>query len=207
MRRDSLLSHPGSCPADGVHLKLYYPTVLGLVMARNEPGMSADQIENLPATAQYWLAGAPTDDPTLLVDRVRVLLSRPVVEVGGLLPLPLASSAVVRQVEGTTTRFLRNPKVIACVVRHASGTCEVCNDPSPFRRSDGEPFLEVHHVRHLADGGPDTADNAIAICPNCHRELHHGVRREALRADVIAKTKRLVDHPIRALAGHLSETV
>jgi len=25
MRRDSLLSHPGSCPADGVHLSFHFP--------------------------------------------------------------------------------------------------------------------------------------------------------------------------------------
>ncbi|MFM0350878.1 HNH endonuclease [Paraburkholderia sp. RL17-347-BIC-D] len=26
----------------------------------------------------------------------------------------------------------------------------------------------------LAQGGPDTVANAIALCPNCHRERHYG---------------------------------
>ena len=37
-----------------------------------------------------------------------------------------------------------------------------------------EPFLEVHHVKSLSDGGEDTLDNVIALCPNCHREKHYG---------------------------------
>jgi 5-methylcytosine-specific restriction protein A len=27
-------------------------------------------------------------------------------------------------------------------------------------------------VIHLARGGPDCIDNAIALCPNCHRKMH-----------------------------------
>jgi 5-methylcytosine-specific restriction protein A len=34
--------------------------------------------------------------------------------------------------------------------------------------------LEVHHKIRLADGGFDTVENAIAVCPNCHRQCHHG---------------------------------
>ncbi|WP_196607201.1 HNH endonuclease [Pectinatus frisingensis] len=33
-------------------------------------------------------------------------------------------------------------------------------------------YLEVHHVIPLSKDVDDTADNAIALCPNCHRELH-----------------------------------
>ena len=32
--------------------------------------------------------------------------------------------------------------------------------------------LDIHHLVYLADGGPDTADNLLALCPNCHA-LHH----------------------------------
>ncbi|WP_342542729.1 HNH endonuclease signature motif containing protein [Paenisporosarcina sp. FSL H8-0542] len=36
------------------------------------------------------------------------------------------------------------------------------------------PYLEVHHIKRLADNGEDSVENAIAVCPNCHRELHFG---------------------------------
>ncbi|WP_147195697.1 HNH endonuclease [Rummeliibacillus stabekisii] len=39
------------------------------------------------------------------------------------------------------------------------------------------PNLEVHHIKRLADGEEDTVENAIAVCPNCHRELHFGHSR------------------------------
>ena len=71
--------------------------------------------------------------------------------------------------------FRRNPDVVAEVLERAKGSCEKCKKPAPFiRRTDGNPYLEVHHKHMLADGGEDTVANAIAICPNCHREAHHG---------------------------------
>ncbi len=75
----------------------------------------------------------------------------------------------------TTTVYLRNPDVTATTLLRAAGTCEGCSTPAPFlRRTDNSPYLEVHHRIPLANGGPDTVANAIALCPNCHRHAHHG---------------------------------
>lgn len=75
----------------------------------------------------------------------------------------------------TTVVFERNPDVVAEVLARANGICELCGQPAPFRRSsDGTPYLEVHHKKRLADGGDDTVENVIAVCPNCHREQHYG---------------------------------
>lgn len=77
------------------------------------------------------------------------------------------------------TVFERNPYVIASVLARAGGSCELCNLPAPFvRSSNGKPYLEVHHRQRLADGGDDTVENAIAVCPNCHRKAHYGTRAE-----------------------------
>jgi 5-methylcytosine-specific restriction protein A len=76
----------------------------------------------------------------------------------------------------TTRFFARNPDVAAEVLVRANGVCERCNCEAPFVRSkDGSPYLEVHHTGRLADGGEDTVQNAMALCPNCHRELHFGM--------------------------------
>ena len=73
------------------------------------------------------------------------------------------------------TVFKRNPDVIAEVLERASGKCEYCNKPAPFKRaSDGTPYLEVHHEIFLSQGGDDSVDNAVALCPNCHKEAHFG---------------------------------
>jgi 5-methylcytosine-specific restriction protein A len=70
--------------------------------------------------------------------------------------------------------FKRNPDVIAEVLVLANGVCQSCGQSAPFLRGDGRPYLEVHHLHRLADGGEDTVENAIAVCPNCHRERHYG---------------------------------
>ena len=75
----------------------------------------------------------------------------------------------------STTVFIRNPAVVAEALARAKGICESCNTPAPFKRkSNGEPYLEVHHIKPLSEGGSDTKNNVMAICPNCHKRKHFG---------------------------------
>lgn len=75
----------------------------------------------------------------------------------------------------TSTVFSRNPDVVAETLVRAEGRCEKCGNQAPFvRAKDRTPYLEVHHRKRLADGGEDSLENTIAVCPNCHRELHFG---------------------------------
>ncbi len=75
----------------------------------------------------------------------------------------------------TTIVYERNPDVVAEALYRAKGDCEMCLNSAPFnRKSDGSPFLEVHHKVPLAQDGDDTVENAIALCPNCHRKAHYG---------------------------------
>lgn len=71
--------------------------------------------------------------------------------------------------------YERNADVVAEVLLRAHGNCERCKSKAPFlRKTDDTPYLEVHHVIPLAENGEDSVDNAIALCPNCHRYSHHG---------------------------------
>lgn len=71
------------------------------------------------------------------------------------------------------TSYKRDPEVISFALSRAAGYCNLCGSTAPFKRPDGSWFLEVHHVIHLADDGPDTPGNTVALCPNCHRAMHH----------------------------------
>tara|TARA_R110000772_G_scaffold222322_2_gene332802 strand:- start:606 stop:920 length:315 start_codon:yes stop_codon:yes gene_type:complete len=52
------------------------------------------------------------------------------------------------------------------------------------RKSDlAVRYLEPHHIRRLTDGGPDDPQYVIALCPNCHREVHSGVEGEKKNRD------------------------
>ncbi|WP_244103918.1 HNH endonuclease [Burkholderia ambifaria] len=61
-----------------------------------------------------------------------------------------------------------------------------CKEPAPFlRKKDHTPYLDVHHKQRLADDGDDTIENAIALCPNCHRDLR--ILHQAMRHHVLAQ--------------------
>lgn len=68
--------------------------------------------------------------------------------------------------------YYRDPYLKEMVKRIAKGNCQYCGKEAPFKDKFGEPYLEEHHVKSLADGGKDTIENVVAICPNCHRKMH-----------------------------------
>lgn len=75
----------------------------------------------------------------------------------------------------------RSVQIKKYALLRANGICELCEKYAPFISSTNYPFLEVHHIRSLADDGPDLPSNVSAICPNCHREAHFGIRRLEIR--------------------------
>jgi 5-methylcytosine-specific restriction enzyme A len=68
----------------------------------------------------------------------------------------------------------RSRRLKVYVRRRAGGKCEGCGTPAPFVDTHGHPYLEPHHTRRLTDGGPDDFNHVIALCPTCHRRVHHG---------------------------------
>ncbi|WP_161633189.1 MULTISPECIES: HNH endonuclease signature motif containing protein [unclassified Labrenzia] len=140
---------------------------------------------------------APVADPEDFEVRLqseRVKLKRG----GGADAGPPPGHQTVDKAPRTASTYKRDPVVQAWVEAQAQGICELCRKPAPFKRDDGSPFLEVHHVRPLAEGGPDTVCNAVAVCPNCHRELHSGANRNKLRLAIIKAVDRVLNHKKRA---------
>lgn len=72
----------------------------------------------------------------------------------------------------TTTVYQRDPNVVSYILKRADGICELCEKPAPFKKGNGDPYLEVHHIQQLSKGGEDTIENTVALCPNCHRKMH-----------------------------------
>lgn len=80
------------------------------------------------------------------------------------------------KVEVITYAYKRNPYVVIEVLNRSSGICELCKNKAPFfRKTDGTPYLEIHHSIPLSENGDDTVENTIALCPNCHRKMHYGI--------------------------------
>ncbi len=138
-------------------------------------------------------AGSSPADPTLPPSRHR-MWTRPLSELRELAAAVSNSSVPAR--ERRSIVHIRSESVKVYVLRRADGVCECCGKPAPFKRRDGRPYLEPHHLRRVADGGPDDPRWVAAICPNCHREIHHGENGEKLNESL---GKRLAElEPDRA---------
>lgn len=105
--------------------------------------------------------------------------------------IPKGNNSPGRRLSTSPGVIERDPAVKAWVLKNANGICENCEKEGPFLKGDGKYYLEVHHVNLLSNGGADTVDNAIAVCPNCHRELHFGLEKELLVNDLYTKVERL----------------
>ena len=74
--------------------------------------------------------------------------------------------------------------------KRANGICEGCNELAPFKTKSG-PYLEVHHLTRLADGGPDRPENVIALCPTCHRRAHYSINHLEFNNGLIVKVSNI----------------
>lgn len=89
----------------------------------------------------------------------------------------------------TSEQYERDPKVVAHAEDRANGICELCGKPAPFVTAKGRPFLEVHHIIPLSEGGEDTTENVAALCPNCHRMCHYGTNTAELKVKLLSANK------------------
>jgi hypothetical protein len=127
----------------------------------------------------------PTDDAREFDARVTELLNQPHV------PKPRGVDSPKASI-GTVTIYSRDPKVKAYILQVAAGRCEACESDAPFRDKSGQLFLEIHHVKRLADGGSDKVSNAVGVCPNCHRAFHNAHDTEERTAALYSRVLRLV---------------
>lgn len=152
----------------------------GLPPAKNVGSSTAKEIEALLTEIE----NRPRPPVAEFEAEVKALLSR------GNVPKPTGNHMPSTSTT-IATQFARDSRVKAWVLQEAKGVCDLCDSQSPFNGSDSLPYLEVHHVRQLADGGSDSVENAVALCPNCHRELHYGEHASDKLATIYQKIRRL----------------
>lgn len=83
--------------------------------------------------------------------------------------------------------YQRSESIKQYAKARADGKCEYCGDQAPFETPEGEPYLEVHHIDELGEGGEDSPDKVVALCPSCHKEIHHGVQGDEMNDELRQK--------------------
>jgi hypothetical protein len=93
----------------------------------------------------------------------------------------------------TSEIITRKRKDIVKAYAHvrSKGICEACDSSAPFISKNSEPYLEVHHIEALSEGGLDHPCNVAAICPNCHRRIEHGMDGEEINKSLEEKIQLL----------------
>jgi len=71
-------------------------------------------------------------------------------------------------------RIIRDTHLAKKVKRLCQYQCQICGNR--LQIGDEEFYSEVHHIRPLGDphNGPDTLENMLCVCPNCHVQLDYG---------------------------------
>ena len=126
----------------------------------------------------------PTAVSPLLDERVTQLRQKPL----GKPPLGQIRPTLVATVAHT---YVRDPAVKRWVLQACNGHCEGCKAPAPFVGMDGYPYLEVHHVVPLSALGSDRISNAVALCPNYHRQCHFSADRDEFKLHLYEAVARL----------------
>jgi 5-methylcytosine-specific restriction protein A len=102
-----------------------------------------------------------------------------------------AASSEPKQGKRTTTIFDRSRIIRNYILARAKGRCEDCGELAPFETPSGIPFLEVHHIRRMTDGGPDDPRFMIGLCPNCHRRAHYGRDAKVRNEEMLTYVKAI----------------
>lgn len=80
----------------------------------------------------------------------------------------------VKKTQRTIEIFERNRKAVK-ELKNLYQTCQITGDTFVFPKANGEPYLEVHHLVPLGDGGADVPANLVVISAHIHRMLHYAV--------------------------------
>ncbi|WP_206483667.1 HNH endonuclease [Thalassotalea sp. G2M2-11] len=81
------------------------------------------------------------------------------------------SNSTPIQYERNGVTYVRSSFVRHKVLMRANGNCEFCGKQG-FTTNNGDNYLETHHITPLAENGPDSIKNVIALCSEDHRKAH-----------------------------------
>jgi 5-methylcytosine-specific restriction endonuclease McrA len=142
---------------------------IGLAIARLNTPRTSEPVPQAGLFSEEQLPPPPepaklpaTRDETLRADLQKVAERVVMDRVGG--------TVVVSGSIRLTFQAQRSIATKERVVSERGPHCQLCG--FVFRKANGEDYAESHHVIPLSEGGPDTDDNLLVLCPNDHKMIH-----------------------------------
>ncbi len=84
--------------------------------------------------------------------------------------------------------FERDPKLVALMKKKHNFTCQIC-EKHTFEDKSGDYYVESHHIIPRSKKGPDTPQNTLVVCANCHKIFDKGNDDAQIRAYLEIKRK------------------
>ena len=102
---------------------------------------------------------------------------------------------------GWTQRVVRSSAVSVTVKNLHDHTCQFCATRLVLATG---PYAEGAHIRPLGrpHSGPDTPDNVLCLCPNCHVRFDAGVLTITSAFEVIDRLSGVSVGPLRLVGSH-----
>lgn len=84
-----------------------------------------------------------------------------------------------------TLALARNPDAVKAALQSSKYKCENKKVHTSFTDKTSHNYVEGHHLIPMSketyfDKSLNQAANIVFLCPNCHREIHYGMNRQAL---------------------------
>lgn len=76
-------------------------------------------------------------------------------------------------IEVKINRIKRYQQIVNELKRKYQSRCQIEGCNFTFKKKNGEYYSEGHHLKPLSEGGSQTADNIVILCPNHHRMFHY----------------------------------
>ena len=111
----------------------------------------------------------------------------------------LPISKVIIEVGLFDTQKISNPEISG--VEYQNGQRKGCDNTKAFVRfrdkntcqqCGSKEHIQVHHIQHKEDRGPDRPDNLICLCKSCHGRIHKRMEKSIWDYEQVVENLQLL---------------
>lgn len=72
--------------------------------------------------------------------------------------------------------YKRHNYLMVQIKKYRDYKCQFCS--TKILKANGEYYIEACHIKAKAEGGKDSLNNILILCPNCHKLFDYGLRED-----------------------------